>query len=443
MKLQENQNIEFKSTWDDEYLKWICGFANSQGGKLFVGVDDSGNVIGIKDARKLAELLPNKIKNTLGILVDLSVHIDNELEYIEIITKPYSVAISLRGRYYYRSGSSNHELISNALTEFLLKKSGRSWDDVVEERATFEDIDPRSVDQFLHDAKKAGRLALTEDFDIPVLFEKLRLTENNNLKRAAIVLFGKDPGKFYNNMKTRIGRFGKTEVDLKFEELIEGNLLYSLIEVPKMLNYKFFVHPVEFAGLKRIEKDEYPVDALREVLLNAFVHRDYMGTNIQIRVYDDKFSIWNEGCLPEGITMDSLLKQHPSRPRNPVIADVCFKGGYIDSWGRGIQKILNACKEADLPEPFINEQDGGMLVELLKDVFTQENLIKIGLNERQIKAVHFVRKKGKITNAEYQKVASISKPTATRDLTELVDKFKIFKKQGSRGSGTYYELIGS
>lgn len=256
-------------------------------------------------------------------------------------------------------------------------------------------------------------------------------------------MFGKDPGKFYNNMKTRIGRFGKTEVDLKFEEVIEGNLLYSLLEVPKMLNYKFFVNPVDFVGLHRVEKAEYPVDAIREILLNAFVHRDYLGTNVQIRVYDDKFSIWNEGCLPEGITMASLLKQHSSRPRNPLIADVCFKAGYIDSWGRGIQKIMNACKEAALPDPIIKEQDGGFLIELLKDIFTEENLVKMGLNERQVQAVLYIKEKGKMTNTHYRKLFKVSKPTASRDLYELSDELKIIEKIGTTGIGTYYTLKGS
>lgn len=136
MKLQENQNIEFKSSWEDDYLKWLCGFANSQGGKLFVGVDDKGIVVGLNDTKNLSTLISNKAKDTLGIMVDVNIRKYKELEFIEVVTQPYSVPISLRGRYYYRSGATNQELKGNALTEFLLKKAGRSWDDVIEERAT-------------------------------------------------------------------------------------------------------------------------------------------------------------------------------------------------------------------------------------------------------------------------------------------------------------------
>jgi ATP-dependent DNA helicase RecG len=129
-----------------------------------------------------------------------------------------------------------------------------------------------------------------------------------------------------------------------------------------ILNKKFFVKPVDFEGLQRIERGEYPVAALREMLLNALIHRDYMGSMVQIRMHDDRFSIWNEGFLPQGLTLEALKRQHPSRPRNPLIADVCFKGGYIDAWGRGTIKIINSCKSAGLPEPEMKEQDGGMLV---------------------------------------------------------------------------------
>lgn len=184
------------------------------------------------------------------------------------------------------------------------------------------------------------------------------------MKRAAIVLFGKDPSRFYPNQVVKIGRFGKSDDDLKFQEVVEGNLLSLLSEVSTQLNRKFFVKPIDVEGLQRIEKGEYPVAAVREMLLNALVHRNYTGSSVQMRMYDAKFSIWNEGPLPEGLSLESLKRQHPSRPRNPSIADVCFKGGYIDSWGRGTLKIINACREAELPEPQIVEQDGGLLVTL-------------------------------------------------------------------------------
>jgi ATP-dependent DNA helicase RecG len=438
--MPEQQNIEYKQSWHDDYLKWVCGFANAHGGTIFIGKDDDGVTVDVADYKKLMDDLPNKIRDVLGIMAEVNLHEDGGLYFIEIVTPPYSVPISLRGNYYYRSGSTKQELKGNALMEFLLRKSGKTWDDVVEPRAGLADIDEKTVERFKIDAAKAGRLP-ADDGELPLdeFLDKLRLTENGQLKRAAVVLFGKDPGRFYPNQIVKIGRFGGKEDDLIFQEVVEGNLLHLLRETAEQLNWKFFIKLVNFEGLQRVERGEYPVAAVREILLNALVHRDYMSSFIQVRIYDDKFWVWNAGKLPEDISLESLRGVHSSHPRNPLIADVCFKGGYIDSWGRGTLKIINACREAELPEPSITEQFGGILVEIFKNRFTPEQLKKAGLSERQIKAVLYVAEQGKITNQIYQKLFGVARITATRDLKELVEK-GILKSSGTKGAGSSYRL---
>tara|TARA_R110000765_G_scaffold9911_3_gene30853 strand:+ start:34949 stop:36343 length:1395 start_codon:yes stop_codon:yes gene_type:complete len=438
--MPEQHNIEYKRSWHNDYLKWVCGFANAQGGVIFIGKDDVGNVVHLADFKKLMDEIPNKIRNLMGITAEVNLLEDNGSQFIEIVVPSYSVPISLRGRYYYRSGSTKLELTGASLNEFLLGKSGKTWDDVLEQRATFDDIDEQSIAVYLKAAKKAGRLPENEELPIPELLEKLRLTEKGQLKRAAIILFAKEPGKFYPNTFVKIGRFGKDDTDLKFQETVEGNLVSLVPEILDQLNHKFLVKQIDFEGMHRIEKEEYPVAAIREMILNALVHRNYMGAPVQLRVYDDKISIWNEGFLPEGLTLEALKRPHASRPRNPVIADVSFKGGYIDAWGRGTIKIIDSCKAAELPEPEMIEQDGGFLLTILKDMLNREYLDQLGLNERQVKAVLFVKEKGKISNSEYQKLLDVSKATATRDLTDLVENWKLLDKVGQKGAGTTYRL---
>lgn len=437
--MPEQQNIEYKQSWHDDYLKWVCGFANAQGGVIFIGKDDNEKVVDVANYKKLMDDIPNKIKNAIGIMVEVNLYEEAGKHFVEIVTHPYSVPISLRGRYYYRSGSTKQELTGASLNEFLLKKSGKTWDDVIEPRASFDEIDKKIVNTFLKASENAGRLPENEALTLPELFEKLRLTENGQLKRSALILFGKDPGKFYPNTFVKIGRFGKDDADLKFQETEEGNLIVLLQAVLNQLNHKFLTRPIEFEGMHRIEKGEYPVAAIREMLLNALVHRNYMGAPIQIRVYDDKISIWNEGTLPDGLTLDALKRSHSSRPRNPIIADVCFKGGYIDAWGRGTIKIIDTCKQAELPEPEMKELDGGFVITLYKDNIIPEQLFKFGFNDRQVKAVLFVKEKGRITNKVYQEIFGVARMTATRDLTELVDK-GILKSSETKGAGSYYEL---
>ena len=421
-------------------MKWICGFANAQGGVIFIGKDDDGNVIGIADYKKLINEIPNKVKDLMGILVDINLHDDKGLYYLEIITQPYAVPISLRGRYYYRSGSTKQELIGSALTDYLLRKSGKTWDEITEPKATPDDIDDNSLKSYIAAALHAGRIADVEGLSKSDLLGKLRLTDDKgHIKRAAIVLFGKNPAKFYNNCVIKIGRFGKNSSDLRFQELVEGNIIQMLKEVPEQLNHKFFIRKISFEGMQRIERGEYPVAALREMLLNALVHRNYLGSSVvQIRMFDNYINIWNEGELPPGISLDALKRQHPSRPGNLLIADVCFKGGYIDAWGSGTLKIISSCREAGLPDPEIIEQDGGILVTLFKNKYNMEQLQKMGLNERQIKAVLFVVENGSITNRQYQQVCNTSERTALRDLKELTRK-EVFIKSGLN-KGTFYKL---
>ncbi len=437
--MPEQQNIEYKQSWHDDYLKWVCGFANAQGGLIFIGKDDKGKVVGVDDYKKLMDDLPNKIRNTMGISAEVNLHHEDDKYFIEIVTHPYSVPISVRGRYYYRSGSTKQELTGASLNEFLLNKSGKTWDDAIEPDATLNDIDEQSIKLYLRAAEKSGRLPEHEGLSIKDLLEKLRLSKNGQLKRAAIVLFAKDPRKFYPNMFVKIGRFGKDDADLVFQENEEGNLFTLLQGILSQLSHKFLIRKVEFSGMNRIEKSEYPIAALREIILNALVHRTYMGAPIQIRVYDDKINFWNEGTLPEGLTFEALKGFHTSQPRNILLADVCFMGGFIDSWGRGTLKIFDACKEAGLPEPEIKEFQGGFFVTLFKDSLTNEQLIKLGLNERQLKSVSFVKEKGKITNKEYQELFSVSRETASRDLGELTEK-GIFENSGSKGAGSFFRL---
>ena len=436
--MSESQNIEYKISWKDECLKWICGFANASGGKLYIGLDDKGKKIGIDNYEKLLEELPNKFRDVLGVYAEINLQREESKNYLEIIVPRYDVPISVRGKYYVRTGSTLQELKGPTLNEFILRRTGKTWDDIPEQRASVNDIDESSINQFLKDARIAKRVNVEEYINITDLLEKLRLFEDGSLKRAAIVLFGKDPGKFYPNIAVKIGKFGESDTDLKFHEVKEGNLIQLKDLIGEILNAKFLVHPIDFIGMQRVERDEYPIAAIREIILNALVHRNYMGAPTQIRLYDNNFSVWNDGGLPEGISEEDLRKVHRSKPRNPLIADTCFKAGYIDSWGRGTIKIIESCKEAGLPEPLLKEEQGGFLCTIFKDRFTEEQLKNLGLTERQIKSVEYLKKNRKITNSDYQKLCDVSERTALRDLDGLSTK-GILQKKGEK-KGTYYEL---
>ena len=436
--MPENQNIEWKESWRDEYLKWICGFANAKGGKIIIGKNDKGEVVGIPNAKRLMDDLPNKIVTNLGIICDVDLKDEDGKDYIEIDVKPYDVLISYQGKYHYRSGSTKQELKGNALNEFLLKKAGKTWDDVIEPRAKLENIDIAAIEAFKKGATSSKRLPfIAAEKNIERILDNLLLLEDGKLKRSAILLFGKNPCRFFINAFVKIGRFGKTDDDLKFQEIVESNAYQLADKTLEVLDRKFFVSPITYDGLQRVEGWEYPYEAIREVILNAVVHRDYMGAPIQISVYDDKLIVWNEGSLPEDLTIEDLKIKHSSRPHNPILASAFFKGGLIEAWGRGTIKIINECKKAGLPEPLIENVSGGISVTIFKTKIVKANVYKSKeLNKRQQKALEFINDNGKIKNADYQIINNVSKRTASRELKEMVDK-RILELSGV-GAGANY-----
>jgi len=437
--MPEQQNIEWKQSWRDEYLKWICGFANAKGEKLFIGKDDTGKIVGIENSKRLMEDIPNKIQNHLGIICDTNLHQENGKQYIEIVVKPHEAPISYLGKYHYRSGSTKQELRGASLNEFLLKKVGKTWEEALEQKATFDEISDEALEEFKYEAVKSQRYPLIKgETDYKKIFSNLRLYKEDTLKRSALVLFGKDPRNYIINAFVKIGKFGKSDSELLFQEVIEANAFQLADKTIEILEKKYFKKTISYEGINRVETSEYPHKAVRECLLNAIIHRNYFGPPTQISIYDDRFMVWNSGKLPEELSIEDLRIKHASYPRNSIIADVFFKAGLIETWGRGTIKIIEECQKVGLPEPKFEIMSGGIAVTFYKDRFSQQNLIDLGLNNRQLKAVNYLKKNEFISNSIYQEICETSERTASRDLEQLTEK-QIFNKIGEK-KGTKYKL---
>lgn len=238
--MSESQNIEYKESWRDEYLKWICGFANAQGGRIYIGIDDNQQVVGVADTKRLMEDIPNKIVNYLDIVADVNLLHKEDKDYIEIAVQPCNLPIAYHGIYHYRSGSTKQELKGAALQQFLLRKMGHSWDDIENERATLGDIDRQAIDFFLRKAVDAGRMpvdSLNETTE-KVLSNLNLIGGEGKLRNAALLLFGKNPAKFFTSVQFRIGRFGRDEADLMFQDVVDGNIIQMTDRVIEVLKSK-------------------------------------------------------------------------------------------------------------------------------------------------------------------------------------------------------------
>jgi len=435
--LGETEKIEFKEKPNEALFKTISAFANTKGGIIFLGIDNKGNIIGVESSDKFFEDLTNRIVNKLSIYPEMGT-VETRGKRILVIRVVHSTyPVSYEGRYYERIGNTTREISKERLCTLLL--GSRSWDSITGNFSVRE-IDPETIYRFIRLAMGSGRLAnVSLNESTQVILEKLGLIEDGKLTNGAVLLFGKNPQECFINLNVRIGRF-KSETTIIDDKWIKGNLFQQFEETLNILLQHISVR-YEIKSFQREDIWEYPIPALREAVLNALIHRDYfnIANFIVIKVYDDHIWFSNPGGLPEGITIEQLKKPHRSYLRNPLIAKVFYLAGYIEQYGSGTVRMVELMKEADLPEPEYKEEMSGFSVYFYKDIYTEENLRKLGLNERQIKAVMYVKRKEKITNMEYQKICNTSARTATRDLTDLVGR-DIFEQIGITGKGTSYIL---
>lgn len=359
--MSENQHTEWKEIWRDDYLRWVCAFANAEGGTLVIGRNDQGMVVGLKNSAKLLEDLPNKVRDVLGVVVDVNLRTEDGRDYLEIVVPAYANPISHKGEYCYRSGSTTQTLKGAALDRFLLRKQGRHWDGVPVPHVAVADLDAKALAQFRKQALQSGRLS-AETLQEPdaQLLDKLHLSEGSYLKRAAVLLFHPDAERFVTGAYLKMGFF-ENNVDLRYQDEVHGDLFTQVSQAMVLLQAKYLKAWISYEGLQRIETFAVPDAALREALLNAVVHKDYaVAAPIQISVYPDKLMLWNPGQLPPDWTLEKLLGKHASLPFNPDVANAFFRAGWIESWGRGMERIQRACLQAGVPAPQLSLDHGGL-----------------------------------------------------------------------------------
>lgn len=350
--MAESQNVEYKESWRDEYLKWLCGFANAQGGTIYIGVDDAENVVGVKDVKKLMEDIPNKIQSGLGIVADVNKHTKDGKDYLEIKVGPSSFPISYHGEFHYRSGATKQQLTGIALTEFITKKTGVRWEDVTVDGITVDDLDAESFKIFRREALRSKRMTEAElSISNEELLSKLKLLSNGKLKRSAVLLFYGDPSIVQVGSFVKVGKFANGTVD--YHDDLEGSLISTADKVVDLIYLKYLKAKITYEHDRRVETYPFARNAIREAIYNAIAHNCYMyGTPIQIRIEEEQIIISNRCILPEGWTAETLMQPHDSIPYNPDIANVFYRAGYIETWGQGIQKICDECTAlgAELPK---------------------------------------------------------------------------------------------
>ena len=285
-------------------------------------------------------------------------------------------------------------------------------------------------------------------------------TKEGELKNAAILLFGKHVGQFFPSAVFKIGRFHTDESDLIIQDVIEGNLIQMASRVMEVLRTKYLLSPIHYEGLQRIEQLEIPDKALRELIYNAISHKAYNGPAIQMRIYDRSIELWNYGLLPKELTPAALMQKHSSYPRNHNIANVFYKAGFVESWGRGFKKIAEEFERASLPLPTIEENGGGVMAiiqrKTVDEVIAERdgnvgvnvgnmsetnvgNMSESELSERQSNIISMIKGNPFITGKEMSETMSVTQRTIERDLSVL-QKAGIIRHEGRVNAGVWVIL---
>jgi len=435
IKSGESETTEFKTSlaeWRD-VVETISAFSNKNGRTIFIGVGDNCEVIGTDIGKNTIEVLANQIKQNVDPVVYPSIRVENmagkQVIIVNVVEHGQKPVFAF-GRAVMRVGKSNQKLGSEGIRNLAINTSKVYWDGRACVDADLGDIDEEKLRWFLRGAKCERRLELDPDTPVRESLEKLDLLRGGITTNAAILLFGRDPQRFFGHSEIRCARFKGTKplefIDMK---VFGGNLIDQREDAVEFVKEHIKLH-AKIVGLERVETWEYPIDAIREAVTNAICHRDYEEySNGQVRIFDDRIEIWGCGALPEPLTVEDLKQSHRSILRNPLIGKCLFLIKFIEHWGTGTNRIIDACVNHGLPEPIFEELFGSLVVTLRK-MITKESLREMNLNERQIKAVSYIEEKGSITNKQYQVLFDVSRVTATRDLNLLEGK-DIVKRIGT------------
>lgn len=389
----EWEQIEFKRTTGELHggMETLCGFLNGSGGQVLFGVTTAGAVQGQDVMDTTLQEIANAIRKLEppARIDQFRIPVSGTKEVLALATTQHPDApYTFDGRPYQRIGNTTSRMPQAEYERRLLAraKNQQRWESEIAEGYALEDLDAREIERTLRTAVDAGRLESTMTTPAEAL-DRFHLRVDGKLLRASVVLFGRKLMPAYPQCALRLARFkGLTKTEFLDQRQLHGHAFEILDEA-----VHFITRHIPVAGrigpgkLERQDQPLYPPLALREALVNALCHRDYTipGGAVNVAIFDDRLEVISTGLLPAGITVADLKRTHISRPRNPLIAEVFYRRGLVEQWGRGTQKIVDWCVAAGQPEPEFEEQAGAVVVRFLPSGYHPPLRVSHDLTERQ------------------------------------------------------------
>jgi ATP-dependent DNA helicase RecG len=341
---------------------------------IILGIKDNGEINGLKETKQLEEKIMNISRQ--NILPEISPNFfiseiqNKKIAAIEIFKSPFRPHQTNKRVFYIRVGTTKRKASRDELGRIYQDAGIISYDQCSAKESSLIDIDQNKVNQYFHQVYNKD--IYNESMDIEQLFCNLKILKQEDLTVTVggILLFGKDPQKFFPQALIKLAVFEGNDITSKMidKKEIKQTLPLQIDEIEKLIQL-YIKNPSKIEGFKRIYKTEYPIEAIREVVVNAIAHRNYSiyGSSIRIFMFKNRIEVYSPGRLPNTITLNNIL--YAQQTRNHFIVRILSNLNYMETLGVGIQKIIRLMKENNNTEPKFEIFDEEFKVTLTSNLF--------------------------------------------------------------------------
>jgi ATP-dependent DNA helicase RecG len=448
--IKEREHVELKSSLSliNEIIEAVSAFSNTEGGKIIVGVSNNGKVLGVEIGKGTIENLANTIAQNTDPKIQPMIKvetIDKKKVIIIEVKESLDKLVLAFGRPFKRVGKSSPKMSKDEYERLILEKHKEKlqFDKDVCEEAEIEDIDNKKVKAYLKLREKNRNISSKIKLPIKQLLINIKAVTKIKPTNAGILFFAKDPLKFISHAQLRLVRIKGVKIyDNILDRLDCNGTLWEMVDAGE----DFIRKNIRLLGFRtdksfrREDRFEYPIRALREAIINGLIHRDYFNpADVRVFIFDDRVEVVSPGPFPKGVTPEK--PEH--RPVNKILSQLMYDIGYIEKYGSGIYLENELCLKNGNEKPVYEitaNQTKVVFKSQVKDVTVLEIGEKAleGLNERQRKAVEYLKQNGSITKGKYMEITQISHKTAYEELKDMVDK-NIILRQG-KGRATIYSF---
>ncbi|MDE0635258.1 MAG: helix-turn-helix domain-containing protein [Candidatus Poribacteria bacterium] len=426
----ENSATEFKERCDQEAIETAAAFANTRGGAILIGVSDNREITGITIGKETLTDVTNRISQAIDprVVMDVeSIDVEGKSVLLVRITESPIKPVSVKGICYKRVGNSNRVMSPQEIAQMHLKSVGKTWDQLSVVSAGSNDIDEQKIQWYLTRREASRNVTRSQDMNTTDLLRNIYcISEDETPTHAGILFFGKHPQKFFQNAQLRVVRFrGISVTHPVIDRLDCSGTLWEIINVAEEFIRKN-IRLLSLRGSKSFQRDdkfEYPLEALREAIINGLIHRNYQEpADVRVFIFDDRVEIINPGSFPEDVSPHKPIH----RPVNPILSQLMYDVGYVERYGSGIKMMQRLCKEWENKEPRFDLHP--LETKVIFDSPIQDvTLLEIDdiseqLNDRQKNALFYVQTNRQIARKEYVEINDVSVRIAYKELRDMVDK---------------------